>query len=1138
MIGRPFRRRGAVRAFSGLVTAACTSLACLALPLGAQQAPKSVPTEWRPLGPALILDGAAWPGRVPVTGRINVVAPNPENPLGDVWIGSAGGGAWNGSVSPFVSWRPMTDGAPSLAVGDIQLDSCTGKRCATVWVGTGENGIRRDTQHGRGVLEGTWNAATGDYDWVLLGEETLAYGSVARLLLDPTTPDGPGKRLWVALSSGVTSNATHSTITTLPKGSLGIWRSADAGQSWENVLDLGTPATDLEMDPQQPEILFAGFRGEGLYRSTDGGDSWEPINDGIPPDLVETADWPELAIHRAPGDLAAILYAVLGKCPHPHTKAPDVPYCSPAIYRSDDSGKSWYEVQPAAASPAHGDPLTTYTSYTHALTIHPTDPEQIWYGGINLYHSADGGQSWQTVGASELAPHHHQVVIVPTEELPGGYAFYDVSDGGFFVGDGEAVWNGTFQHGLQVAQLQSVSGAGNLLLGGAQGTGTHLSLGADVWQHASDGGAASTLIDLDTPDIFYDTASGVAPRRCVAPGLCPFAWAGIAGDPSLYDALPQSQHTSWYPPFVQDPSSVLGQHLLYYAARDLFRNAVDGGDPAAAPGWAQMTPPGLGGLDSTPELGGIFNPITAVAVAPSNPNRLYLGYYDGKLFTCANALSTNPLWVPAASGLPPRPVSAIAVSPGDELVALAAFEGFGEHSFYRTGNAGFSWAPFDDALDPSLPHHPVHAVAIEPSSPPRVFIGTEDGVYTRLGLDPGIDLFGKTTGLPNVPVYDLELADGGDTLYAATHGRGVWMRASEPRASALLEDCCGYSSTWFPKPFVAVTGAGFDPGETCSMTLLDDAGVCATSGVDADGADLHTDSRGFLVASRFGDFANRPLAWACYEGSCIGGIPSTTCVPSKVVVQCGDRQVTASVEAPKEATNPLSTLLSFTPPSSSGGVLNVTAVLKQNGGLSQALCEVTADYGAGEPEAAVLGRVADAINASSDCGRNSLEAYLVGNSAAGIGEGEGPTPIRLALRIPALSGVQLVTEVRLTGHGTVGVSAFGDLRHGSAVVPRLTLAGTATGGKLVVRVTSSLGSYSLNVGTFAGDTAAMLSTSIFDGMTGRDTGGGLPIGGTGGPPKKPYAAVQAGAKVDLPHLLSLEVESADAGLTVTIGSGL
>src|SRR5215213_2622536 len=65
--------------------------------------------RWVPLGPALIHDGQAGSGRAPVTGRVTVIAPNPMNLMGDVWIGAASGGVWHGSVSPASGWTPMKD---------------------------------------------------------------------------------------------------------------------------------------------------------------------------------------------------------------------------------------------------------------------------------------------------------------------------------------------------------------------------------------------------------------------------------------------------------------------------------------------------------------------------------------------------------------------------------------------------------------------------------------------------------------------------------------------------------------------------------------------------------------------------------------------------------------------------------------------------------------------------------------------------------------------------------------------------------------------------------------------------------------------------------------------------------------------
>src|SRR5205823_4481738 len=102
--------------------------------------------------------------RGPVTGRVSVVVANPNDPLGDVWVGAAGGGVWNGDLFPGGPyWFPMTDDAAALSVGAIALDSCSTQRCNTIWVGTGENAIRRDTQYGRGVLVGRFNAVTLKY---------------------------------------------------------------------------------------------------------------------------------------------------------------------------------------------------------------------------------------------------------------------------------------------------------------------------------------------------------------------------------------------------------------------------------------------------------------------------------------------------------------------------------------------------------------------------------------------------------------------------------------------------------------------------------------------------------------------------------------------------------------------------------------------------------------------------------------------------------------------------------------------------------------------------------------------------------------------------------------------------------------
>src|SRR5262249_14352603 len=91
--------------------------------------------HWHPLGPTITPNGQASNGTTNITGRINVVAVNPSNPLHDIWVGTAGGGVWRGSAFGSVSWDPMTDDLASLSIGAIALDGCNAARCSTVWIG-------------------------------------------------------------------------------------------------------------------------------------------------------------------------------------------------------------------------------------------------------------------------------------------------------------------------------------------------------------------------------------------------------------------------------------------------------------------------------------------------------------------------------------------------------------------------------------------------------------------------------------------------------------------------------------------------------------------------------------------------------------------------------------------------------------------------------------------------------------------------------------------------------------------------------------------------------------------------------------------------------------------------------------------
>lgn len=58
---------------------------------------------------------------------------------------------------------------------------------------------------------------------------------------------------------------------------LGVYRSADYGQSWQNI-STNFPnkyCNDIAIDPANPDRMFAATEGDGIYISTNGGTSWE-----------------------------------------------------------------------------------------------------------------------------------------------------------------------------------------------------------------------------------------------------------------------------------------------------------------------------------------------------------------------------------------------------------------------------------------------------------------------------------------------------------------------------------------------------------------------------------------------------------------------------------------------------------------------------------------------------------------------------------------------------------------------------------------------------------------------------------------------------------------------------------------------
>jgi uncharacterized protein (TIGR03437 family) len=144
--------------------------------------------------------------------------------------------------------------------------------------------------------------------WEALGPGNIG-GRTRALLIHPTTPN-------VMYAAGVAG---------------GVWRSTNAGGSWQPLTDLlpNIAVSALAFEPGNPNVIYAGtgegyfnynsIRGAGIFKTMDGGNSWQQLSGTMTADFYYVND-----IVVSPNN-AQRVYAATGE----------------GIFRSTDGGVSW-----------------------------------------------------------------------------------------------------------------------------------------------------------------------------------------------------------------------------------------------------------------------------------------------------------------------------------------------------------------------------------------------------------------------------------------------------------------------------------------------------------------------------------------------------------------------------------------------------------------------------------------------------------------------------------------------------------------------------------------------------------------------------------------------------------------------------
>jgi hypothetical protein len=69
----------------------------------------------------------------------------------------------------------------------------------------------------------------------------------------------------------------------------GVFKTADAGQTWERLPFPGHYVYGVTVDPNEPEVVYATAWFDGVFRSADGGSTWDRLGGA-------NFGWPHLVI--------------------------------------------------------------------------------------------------------------------------------------------------------------------------------------------------------------------------------------------------------------------------------------------------------------------------------------------------------------------------------------------------------------------------------------------------------------------------------------------------------------------------------------------------------------------------------------------------------------------------------------------------------------------------------------------------------------------------------------------------------------------------------------------------------------------------------------------------------------------------
>jgi photosystem II stability/assembly factor-like uncharacterized protein len=672
-------------------------------------------TTWAPFGPAPILNGPR-PGNGPVSGRLTGIAAHPTD-ASTIYVAAAGGGVWK-TTNGGSTWASLTDTQVTQSMGAIAIAPSNPN---VIYAGTGEANNSGDSNFGRGVLIST----NGGTAWTL----STAGGAFDRRTISEIAVDPTDATVAYAAVSGGGVNGVG--------GNNGIWKTTNTGATWTNTTTAITTAvafSSVRIDPNNPATLYTAVGGfgasaNGVYKTTNGGTNWSLLANA--PNGTTTF---RIVLAVAKTNSQVVYVSATSAATFGLLK----------FVRSDDGGATFTDL--TAGTPNY---LGGQGWYDTTLIVDPSNAAIVYAGGAagsnSLIRSTNSGVNWTDIKQSAASPFDGPHVDHHASTFDANGNYLDGDDGGVYLLDTFSPVHWTHLNGnLNTIQFQGIAlhpTDATIAFGGSQDNGTSKYSGTLGWTLVEGGDGGFVKFSQTNTNRIYHQAPVLSfgPsaffRRSDNGGI---TWASkVSGITDNSDSL-----QNFYSPFVVDPGS--GDRVLY-GARHVWET-TNGGDSWTA-------------------VGAVFpSNVTAIGVAPSDVNTIYAAAFSQTFFTSNHGTTWTLRNLPVTST-----VRDIQVSSTNPLTAYAVVSNFSPGgTVFKTTNGGTTWTN----VTSNLPNLPTWSLQIDSTTPGRLFVGNDDGVYVTTNDGGAWSRFGA--GLPNAQVFQVELNTSLGILGAGTHGRGLW----------------------------------------------------------------------------------------------------------------------------------------------------------------------------------------------------------------------------------------------------------------------------------------------------------------------------------------------------------------------------